>query len=91
MDGDRSPSSLLREAGKKAPDQLPAKPVLRHGCELCSSPLRYLCLLVLITHHAFDFFGGFSTLFSELWWLSVAVSWGFQHCLAGEGVLMGKK
>lgn len=62
MDGDRSPSSLLREAGKKAPDQLPAKPVLRHGCELCSSPLRYLCLLVLITHHAFDFFGGFPTL-----------------------------
>lgn len=51
MDGDRSPFSLLREAGNKAPSHLPAKSVLRHGCEQCSLPLRYLCLLVLITHH----------------------------------------
>lgn len=56
MDGDRSPSSLLREAGNKA-DQLPAKSVLRHGCELCSPPLRYLCLLVLITSLPLIFLG----------------------------------
>lgn len=42
MDGDGSPSSLLREAENKVLNQLPAKPVLRHGCEQCSPPLRYL-------------------------------------------------
>lgn len=56
MDGDRIQSSLLREAGNKGPDQLPAESMLRHGCEQGSPPLRCLCLLVLITHHCLWFF-----------------------------------
>lgn len=38
-------------------------------------------------------FFGFHTLFlfSEERWLSFAISWGYQHCLTGEGVLKGKR